>query len=219
MQEAEFIEEIEESSEAVDIGQNIRKIRLRSCMSQEVFAERIGVSRQTVVNWERGYSLPAADKVGRIIKECSTTIEEILGTAVETVKNEECLACAEEKVCEKHEKKNKISLGKAIIITALTFVALISIAVLVFVVREMIWLSSGVVYSISIAVSLGDMDRLILIVLACSLVLTCVVFGIVKLINFRRVKNEAQKDGNCRTYGNDLPCNDRRNQHSGDRRE
>lgn len=188
MQEAEFIEEIEESSEAVDIGQNIRKIRLRSCMSQEVFAERIGVSRQTVVNWERGYSLPAADKVGKIIKECSTTIEEILGTAVETVKNEECLACAEEKVCEKPEKKNKISLSKVFVITLLSSLACFVLFVLGVIISIIISHLNCVSYAISSVVSLGDKDKLILAFFACVLVLACAVMGILKLINFRRVK-------------------------------
>lgn len=188
MQEAEFIEEIEESSEAVDIGQNIRKIRLRSCMSQEVFAERIGVSRQTVVNWERGYSLPAADKVGKIIKECSTTIEEILGTAVETVKNEECLACAEEKVCEKPEKKNKISISKVFVITVLSAIALFTFVVLGITVGAIISNLTADAFTLVSIVSLGDMDKLILAFSVCVLVLACVVIGIVKLINFRRVK-------------------------------
>lgn len=188
MQEAEFIEEIEESSEAVDIGQNIRKIRLRSCMSQEVFAERIGVSRQTVVNWERGYSLPAADKVGKIIKECSTTIEEILGTAVETVKNEECLTCAEEKVCEKPEKKTKISFSKIFVATLLSVVAFFSICILINIISILVSVSGSSAFAISVAISLGDMDKLILLLIESILVLTCVVIGIVKLINFRRVK-------------------------------
>lgn len=188
MQEAEFIEEIEESSEAVDIGQNIRKIRLRSCMSQEVFAERIGVSRQTVVNWERGYSLPAADKVGKIIKECSTTIEEILGTVVETVKNEECLACAEEKVSEKPEKKNKISISKVFVITLLSATGLFVLFVLGVVISIIISHSMSDAFAISTIISLGTGDKLTLAFSGCILVLTCVVIGIVKLINFRRVK-------------------------------
>lgn len=188
MQEAEFIEEIEESSEAVDIGQNIRKIRLRSCMSQEVFAERIGVSRQTVVNWERGYSLPAADKVGKIIKECSTTIEEILGTAVETVKNEECLACAEEKVSEKPEKKNKISISKVFVITLLSATAFFVLFILGVIVSVMISYLTADAFTISTVFSLGEIDKLIVLFISFVLVLTCVLIGIVKLINFRRVK-------------------------------
>lgn len=188
LQEAEFIEEIEESSEAVDIGQNIRKIRLRSCMSQEVFAERIGVSRQTVVNWERGYSLPAADKVGKIIKECSTTIEEILGTEYIKYNGQASIVCTEEKAEIEPRKKTKISLGKVFVITFLSTVAFFASCVLITLLSIVFSISQSDLFSISVVMSLGDMDKLILLFLACVLVIACVVIGIVKIINFRRVK-------------------------------
>ena len=65
------------SDECVAIGINLKNIRLRSGLSQECFAERVGVSRQTVVNWERGKSLPSADKITHIIKEFSLSLEDI----------------------------------------------------------------------------------------------------------------------------------------------
>lgn len=188
MQEAEFIVETEESKEAVDIGRNIRNIRLRCCMSQEVFAERIGVSRQTVCNWERGYSLPAADKVGKIIKECSTTIEEILGTSVEKDKNRERLACEDEKVCAKPEKKNKVSLSKVFLITLLSAAALFVLFISGVVISITISHLTSDAFAISSAVSLGTADKLILAFAGCVFVFICAVVGIVKLIKFRRVK-------------------------------
>ena len=75
------------SNEARKIGQNLKRIRQNNGLSQEAFAELIGVSRQTVINWEKGNSLPSVDKVGIIIDKCSTSIEEILGK--ETVCNSE----------------------------------------------------------------------------------------------------------------------------------
>ncbi|MBQ7319747.1 MAG: helix-turn-helix domain-containing protein [Clostridia bacterium] len=38
------------------ISENIRKNRRESNLSQEVFAERMGVSFQTISKWERGVS-------------------------------------------------------------------------------------------------------------------------------------------------------------------
>ena len=38
------------------LSENIRKRRRESNLSQEVFAERLGVSFQTISKWERGVS-------------------------------------------------------------------------------------------------------------------------------------------------------------------
>lgn len=40
------------------ISENIRKNRRESNLSQEVFAERMGVSFQTISKWERGECYP-----------------------------------------------------------------------------------------------------------------------------------------------------------------
>lgn len=109
------------SDECVAIGINLKNIRLRSGLSQECFAERVGVSRQTVVNWERGKSLPSADKITHIIKEFSLSLEDIFSDTVPYVCNEsraeeepaeersidEIAACEEEAVPCAEKKNNK----------------------------------------------------------------------------------------------------------------
>lgn len=41
-----------------NIAANLRYLRVKSKLSQEVIAERVGVSRQAVAKWENGDSLP-----------------------------------------------------------------------------------------------------------------------------------------------------------------
>lgn len=40
----------------LNLSENIRKNRRESKLSQETFAERLGVSFQTISKWERGVS-------------------------------------------------------------------------------------------------------------------------------------------------------------------
>lgn len=44
----------------------IRKYRAQKGMSQEQFAQQIGVVRQTVSKWEKGLSVPDADMLVKI---------------------------------------------------------------------------------------------------------------------------------------------------------
>ena len=44
-------------------GEKILKLRKESGLSQEAFAEKLGVSRQSVSKWESGVSIPETDKI------------------------------------------------------------------------------------------------------------------------------------------------------------
>lgn len=39
-----------------DIARNIKRLRNERCLSQEQLADQLGVTRQTVSNWELGVS-------------------------------------------------------------------------------------------------------------------------------------------------------------------
>ncbi len=43
------------------IGKTIKQLRLTHNLSQEVLAEQLGVSRQTISNWENDRTVPALD--------------------------------------------------------------------------------------------------------------------------------------------------------------
>ena len=174
------------SNEARKIGQNLKRIRQNNGLSQEAFAELIGVSRQTVINWEKGNSLPSVDKVGIIIDKCSTSIEEILGK--ETVCNREsecegtgCFACGEENCASVAERKS--DLLKIALITGLAVFALLVLFIIVVMVMTVITNMDGDAYAMSYAFSLSDIDKLILAGIALVAALVGISTGVAKMIN------------------------------------
>ena len=186
------------SDECVAIGINLKNIRLRTGLSQECFAERVGVSRQTVVNWERGKSLPSADKITHIIKEFSLSLEDIFSDTVPYVCNEsraeeepaeeqavdEIAACEEEVVpcAEKKDNKKKIVLLSVIVTLALCALAFI----LEVVVKSYLFSLQGDVTATGCAFSLGIYEKLIMFFLIGVVLVSSAVYGIIKFINFRR---------------------------------
>lgn len=61
------------------VGENIIFLRKRSGMTQEVLAERINVSRQTVAKWEKGESEPDCASLMRIASLFNVTIDSLVG--------------------------------------------------------------------------------------------------------------------------------------------
>lgn len=61
----------------MDIGYNISKYRKLNNLSQEEFAFRINVSKQTVYKWESGISIPNCDKVYVICKVLNINYENL----------------------------------------------------------------------------------------------------------------------------------------------
>lgn len=174
------------SNEARKIGQNLKRIRQNNGLSQEAFAELIGVSRQTVINWEKGNSLPSVDKVGIIIDKCSTSIEEILGK--ETVCNREsecegtaCFVCGEEICASVAERKS--DLLKIALITGLAVFALLVLFIIVVIVTTVILQTNSDAYALSVVISMGDKDKLVLLGIALVAVLVGISTGVAKIIN------------------------------------
>ena len=62
----------------MSIGINIQKLRMNNGLTQEQFAEKLGVSRQSISKWEIGQSLPEIDKVVLMSKLFSVGTNEIL---------------------------------------------------------------------------------------------------------------------------------------------
>lgn len=60
------------------IGEKITKLRSAKCMSQEEFAEELGVSRQAISKWEMDQSLPQIDKVIQICEFFGISTDELL---------------------------------------------------------------------------------------------------------------------------------------------
>lgn len=60
------------------IGERIRCIREKQALSQDAFADRMHVTRQTVSNWENGRSCPDAEMLLRISEEFQISLDELL---------------------------------------------------------------------------------------------------------------------------------------------
>lgn len=59
------------------IGENIRKIRKRNKLTQDIFAEKIGIEPSNLSNIENGKSFPSALTIIQIQKQFNISTEEI----------------------------------------------------------------------------------------------------------------------------------------------
>lgn len=53
-------------------------LRAKAGWSQEFVARQMEVSRQTVMNWEDGKSVPTADKAVKLARMFGVTVEELM---------------------------------------------------------------------------------------------------------------------------------------------
>ena len=63
----------------LNLSENIRKNRRESNLSQEAFAERLGVSFQTISKWERGECYPDIEMLPKIANFFGITIDALMG--------------------------------------------------------------------------------------------------------------------------------------------
>ena len=68
------------------IGEKIAHLRTVAGISQEQFAERIDVSRQSVSKWEMDQALPQIDKVLQICEIFDVSTDELLRDKIELKK-------------------------------------------------------------------------------------------------------------------------------------
>lgn len=62
----------------MNLGNNLKNIRKEHNLSQEQFAEALGVSRQSVSKWESGLAYPETDKLLAISKMYNVNIDELM---------------------------------------------------------------------------------------------------------------------------------------------
>jgi len=65
---------------------NIKHFRLQKGLSQTQIAEKIGVSRQAISNWESGKTYPDLDNIVLLCKVYEITTDELLGSDAQTSK-------------------------------------------------------------------------------------------------------------------------------------
>ena len=59
-------------------GENLYNLRKKSNMSQELLAEKLGVSRQSVSKWENGNAYPEMNRIIKICKIFHCSINELI---------------------------------------------------------------------------------------------------------------------------------------------
>lgn len=64
------------------LGENIKRMRLERCLTQEEVAVHLGISAQSVSKWERGEGYPDIEMLPAIANYYNISIDEMLGTSV-----------------------------------------------------------------------------------------------------------------------------------------
>ena len=99
----------------MDLGNKICKIRKDNNLTQEEFAERYNVTRQTVSSWENCKSYPDLDTLVRISDDFSISLDVLLKEDKKVIKD-----------IDKNVKNNKRN-KKVIIVLSFIIIALIII--------------------------------------------------------------------------------------------
>lgn len=100
----------------MELGNKLIKLRKRDKISQEVLAEMLGVSRQTISNWENDLTKPDICQLKKISKIFNISIDEFLDNSVRDI--------IEKKVSKTEELTNKTTKNIRIMIITLYFIIL-----------------------------------------------------------------------------------------------
>lgn len=73
----------------MNLQDNIKKIRKDNNLSQEAFAEKLGVSRQSVSKWESGLAYPELDKVIQICNMFNVNMDDLINENIRVAKENE----------------------------------------------------------------------------------------------------------------------------------
>lgn len=187
----------DERDAAIEIGANLRKIRVQNNLSQEKFAEILGVSRQTVVNWECGKSLPTADKIQKIIKEFSITFDMLCGSDKEEDLHEdktpqECAqdtaVCADTEADVVNMKKTPKNTRKVIILSvALTFVTVLALVITWTTLSALMTTMGSNAMAIGYVIYIEQSDKIIMSSVSAFLIILCIVlFAITRVLSKRK---------------------------------
>lgn len=69
-------------NENKQLGKNIKKYRLLNGWNQQQLGDKMGVTRQTITNWESDYRYPDLEKAFKLAEIFNISLEELLGHEV-----------------------------------------------------------------------------------------------------------------------------------------
>lgn len=82
----------------MSLGNNISKARKRSGMSQEIVAEKLGVSRQTISKWESNETIPDIYQCKKLAKLYHLTLDELIEFDIDLQEIQEIIDHTDEKI-------------------------------------------------------------------------------------------------------------------------
>ena len=103
----------------MDLGSKILELRKKQQISQEKLGEKVGVTRQTISNWELNETLPDTKQLIALSQALLISIDELVGNNTQNLLEQKV-----EKVEEKITTNNNLT---KLIIALITLVALLLI--------------------------------------------------------------------------------------------
>ena len=61
------------------LGQNLKDMRIRNKYNQEYIAEQLGVTKQTISNWEKGKRTPDINHLIKLANIYQVTLDSLIG--------------------------------------------------------------------------------------------------------------------------------------------
>lgn len=101
----------------MDLGSKILELRKKQQLSQEKLGEKVGVTRQTISNWELNETLPDTKQLISLSKVLLISIDELVGNNTQDLLEEKV-----GKVEEKINKNNYLTKSLIVLIILVTIV-------------------------------------------------------------------------------------------------
>ena len=98
----------------MNLGNKIIKLRKRDKLSQEMLADKIGVSRQTISNWELNVTKPDTEYIKKISNVFGVSIDELLDNDIRDI--------MEKKISNTEKLTNKNTKNIKIVLVTLYFI-------------------------------------------------------------------------------------------------
>ena len=86
------------------LGQNLKDIRIKNKYNQEDIAEQLGVTKQTISNWEKGKRTPDIDSLVKLADIYQVTLDSLAGSD----KRNECIELLNIISNMNEDKRNKL---------------------------------------------------------------------------------------------------------------
>lgn len=106
------------------LGQNILKLRKKTGLSQEELAEKVGVTRQTISNWELEETAPNPNQLKLLSKTLNVSVDDLIDNDLQNV------VLSKLKITEKQTKTIK----KILKVFLIGFITLLIIDIIAFII-------------------------------------------------------------------------------------